>query len=125
MSDEYDQGTSRNDDTLLLIKKGAALHQAGHLDEAAKIYTEILRRSPHDFDANHLLGVVALQQGRFDVAQRLINLAFAIGNLGVSYLRNGQLEPSLQWFDLAVSLQPDSPGALTNAAEVRYRMGRH
>ncbi len=66
-------------------------------------------------------------------AQCLINLALAIrpndtaamGNLGVSYLRDGQLEPSLQWFDLAASLQPDSPVALANAAEVRYRMGRH
>jgi protein O-GlcNAc transferase len=137
MSDAHDQdqyqGRSRNDDTVLLVKKGAALHQAGHLDEAAKIYTEILGRSPHDFDANHLLGVIALQQGRLDVAQRLINLALAIrpndtpaiGNLGVSYLRDGQLEPALQWFDLAVNLQSESPVALTNAAEVRYRMGRH
>ena len=80
-----------------------------------------------------MLGVIALQQGRLDVAQRLINLALAIrpndtaamGNLGVSYLRDGQLGPSLQWFDLAASLQPDSPVALANAAEVRYRMGRH
>jgi protein O-GlcNAc transferase len=133
MSDEHDPGTRRNDDILPLIQKGAALHQAGHLDAAAKIYTEILGRAPHDFDANHLLGVIGLQQGRLDVAQRLIGLALAIrpndtsaiSNLGVSYLRDGQLEPSLQWFDLAVTLQPDSPTALTNAAEVRYRMGRH
>jgi protein O-GlcNAc transferase len=132
MSDEHDQGAVRNDDTLPLIAKGAALHQAGRLDEAARIYAEILSRSPHDFDAHHLLGVVALQQGRFDVAQRLINVALsirpndaaAIGNLGISYLRDGQLEPALNWFELGVSLQPDSPVALTNAAEVQYRMGR-
>ena len=63
------------------------------LEAAAKVYREILARSPHDFDATHLLGVVALQQGKFDVAQRLINVALtirphdvaAIGNLGVSY----------------------------------------
>ena len=133
MSDEQNRKAIRNDDMLPLIAKGAALHQAGHLDEAAEIYTEILRCSPHDFDANHLLGVVALQQGRFDVAQRLINLALAIqpneasaiGNLGISYLRDGQLEPALQWFDIALTLRPDSPVALTNAAEVRYHMGRH
>jgi protein O-GlcNAc transferase len=133
MSDELRQGDSRNDGGVPLIAQGVALHQAGRLDEAAKIYTEILVRTPRDFDATHLLGVVALQQGRFDAAQRMINAALAIrpnevsavGNLGISYLRDGQLEAALQWFDISVKLQPDLPVALTNAAEVRYHMGRH
>jgi Flp pilus assembly protein TadD len=72
------------------------------------------------------------QQGRFVVTQRLINAALvlrpndvsAVGNLGVSYLRDGQLEAALQWFDIAVKLQPDLPVALANAADLRYHMGR-
>jgi protein O-GlcNAc transferase len=123
----------RNDDTSSWIARGAALHQAGELEEAAKVYREILARSPHDFDATHLLGVVALQQGKFDVAQRLINVALAIrphdvvaiGNLGVSYLRAGQLGPALQWFEIAIQLQPDSVTALLNAAEVMHHLGRY
>lgn len=123
----------RNDDTVSLIARGAALHQAGELDEAAKVYREILARAPHDFDATHLLGVVALQQGKFDVAQRLINVAVAIqphdvtaiSNLGVSYLRAGQLGPALQWFEIAIQLQPDSAAALANAAEAMHHLGRY
>ena len=130
MSDELRQGSLPDDDSL--IAKAAALHQEGHLDEAEKIYREILARSPQDFHATHLLGVIALQQGRFEVAQRLINAALvlrpndvsAVGNLGVSYLRDGQLEAALEWFDIAVKLQPDLPVALANAAELRYHMGR-
>jgi predicted O-linked N-acetylglucosamine transferase (SPINDLY family) len=133
MSQAPVDGSVRNDDTLPLIAKGAVLHQAGHLDEAATIYREILSRSPQDFDATHLLGVVALQQGRFDTAQRLINTALlirpndaaAVGNLGISYLRDGQLESALRWFEIAVQLRPDSAIALTNTAEVLYHLGRY
>jgi protein O-GlcNAc transferase len=124
---------ARNDDTQISIAKGAGLQREGRLDEAAKIYQEVLARSPQDFDATHLLGLVALQQGKFDVAQRLIKGALticpsdvaAVSNLGVSYLRDGQLEPALEWFEIATRLQPDSETALTNLGGVLHQMGRH
>jgi protein O-GlcNAc transferase len=130
MSGAHDQAVLRDKD---LIAKAAALHQAGELDAAAEIYREVLALSPQNFDATHLLGVVALQQGKYAVAQRLINAALvmrpndaaAMVNLGISYLRDGQLEPARQWFEIAVKCQPDSPIALTNAAEVLYHMGRY
>jgi predicted O-linked N-acetylglucosamine transferase (SPINDLY family) len=132
MSNELNRN-ARNDDTQISIAKGVGLQQEGRLDEAAKIYQEVLARSPQDFDAMHLLGLVALQQGRLDVAQRLIKTALtirpnevaAVGNLGISYLRDGQLEPALQWFEIATKLQPDSAIALTNLGQVLYDMGRH
>ncbi len=63
MSNEPAQASVlRNDDILPLIAEAAKLHQAGKLDEAAEIYREVLARAPHDFDAYHLLGVIALQQ---------------------------------------------------------------
>jgi protein O-GlcNAc transferase len=116
-----------------LLENGISLHREGSLDEAAKIYLEILAKSPRDFDATHLLGVIALQQGRFDSAQRLIKAALdanpqdvaAIGNLGTSYMRDGQLEPAYQWFDIALKLQPDSLIALTNAGTALHNMGRN
>lgn len=110
-----------------------ALHKAGHLDQAADAYLEILSRIPKDFDATHLLGVVALQQGKYDVAQRLIRAALeanpqdvvALGNLGTSYMRDGQLEVALQWFDIALKLRPDAPVALVNAGTALHHMGRY
>jgi protein O-GlcNAc transferase len=122
-----------SNDTLPLVARGAALHQEGRIEEAAKIYEEVLATSPHDFDATHLLGVVALQQGKYDAAQRLINAALvlrpndaaAVGNLGISYLRGGQFEPAMQWFEIAVKLQPDSSIALTNVSEALYHLGRY
>ena len=116
-----------------LIARAAALHQTGDLTGAATIYREVLDRSPQNFDATHMLGVIALQEGKFDVAQRMINAALAMRpndaaamvNLGTSYLRDGQLEPALQWFEIAVTLRPDSSAAIENVAQTLYQLGRH
>jgi protein O-GlcNAc transferase len=116
-----------------LLPEAVALHTSGRLEEAAKLYAEILSQLPQDFDATHLLGVVALQRGQYDTAQRLINAALAVnphdvaavGNLGTSYMRDGQLEAALQWFEIALKMQPDSVNALVNAATALHNMGRY
>src|SRR5882757_1096113 len=97
-----------------LLPRAVAVHRGGDLDEAAKLYREILSESPQDFDATHLLGVVALQRGQFDSAQHLIRAALAMkpcdtsamANLGTSYMHGGQLESALQWFESARQLEP-------------------
>ena len=116
-----------------LLARAVALHRDGKLDQAAKLYREIVSELPQDFDATHLLGVVALQQGQFDVAQRLIHAALginphdtsAMANLGTSYMHVGQLESALLWFELAQKLEPDSAIANTNVGTVLHNMGRH
>ena len=105
-----------------LMPRAVASHREGKLDEAARLYREILCELPRDFDATHLLGVVALQQGQIDAARRLFHTALGINphdasamtNLGTSYLRDGQPELALQWFELALRSQPDSSVAMTN-----------
>ena len=114
------------------MARAVDLHRAGQLDAAAAIYEEILEQSPRDFDANHMLGVVALQQGELETAQELLNLAVSIrprdanamGNLGVSYLRNRQLEQAQQWFEKALKITPNAPPALTNMGSVLLESGR-
>jgi predicted O-linked N-acetylglucosamine transferase (SPINDLY family) len=116
-----------------LMAEAVSLHTGGRLDEAADAYRTILKELPQDFDATHLLGVVALQQGRFDIAQRLISAALAIsphdaaamGNLGTSYMRDGQLEAALQWFDIALKVKPDSSVALANVGTALHNLGRY
>jgi predicted O-linked N-acetylglucosamine transferase (SPINDLY family) len=115
------------------MAQAVALHQAGQLDAAAGIYREILARSPRDFDANHLLGVVALQQRRFESAQSSINLALtirpgdapAMGNLGVSYLQDGKPDEARHWFEKALEITPNSPPALANLASVLHDLGQY
>ena len=48
------------------FRSGLAHHQAGEFERAEVCYHDVLRRDPRHSDALHLLGVIALQQGRHD-----------------------------------------------------------
>ncbi len=63
-----------------LLERGSALCQQGKLVEAEKIYEEILRRRPRDFDAPHLLRIIALRVEKWK--NRLGNDGFKIGIAG-------------------------------------------
>ena len=127
------QAGARNDAGQGSMARAVDLHRAGQLDAAASIYREILERSPRDFDANHMLGVIALQQGQFETARGLLDLAVSIrprdaaamGNLGISYLREGHLEQARQWFEKALEITPSAPIALTNLGTVLLESGRY
>ena len=53
-------------------------HQSGRLEEAEVLCRQILAQRPNHADAPHLLGVVAHQAGRSDLAVQLIREAIAL-----------------------------------------------
>ena len=55
-----------------------ALHQAGRLTDAEKIYGQILAAEPTHFDSLHLLGVIFMQRGDAEAAVRQINAALKV-----------------------------------------------
>jgi tetratricopeptide (TPR) repeat protein len=58
-----------------LFGQGLALHQAGRLADAERIYNQILATRPDHFDSLHLLGVIFYQRGDHAEAVRRIDLA--------------------------------------------------
>ena len=48
------------------FRQGLARHQQGQLVEAERHYNAALKGQPDNFDALHMLGVIALQKGRFE-----------------------------------------------------------
>jgi MoaA/NifB/PqqE/SkfB family radical SAM enzyme len=64
------------------------LHQAGQLDAASDVYRKILAIAPANADANHLLGVAALQKGNLKEARFLIDRACAIQPMSAEFHRN-------------------------------------
>ena len=54
------------------LDEALALHRQGRLDEADRIYGDILARDPEHFDALHLSGVLRHQQGKSAEALRLV-----------------------------------------------------
>jgi len=128
-------GDSATPDTGIhpLLPQAAALHQAGRLDEAARLYESILLEFPRYFDAVHLLGVIALQQGRLDDAQRRIAAALEINpdnqgaliNLMAAYLRAGKFELAAEIGERAAKIVPASVDALINYGTALHQMGRY
>ncbi len=97
-------------------------HQAGNLGEAEQIYRQILQAEPSHSDALHLLGVIAYQVGRHELAVEHIRLALrqranfaeAQCNLGAALQALGKLEDAVACFRRAVQLKPDYAEAHNN-----------
>jgi len=107
-------------------------HQAGRLPQAEALYREILARDPSSVDALHLLGVIAHQVGRHDVALDLIGRAAILApnnpaihsNLGEAYRHLHRFDEAIASFRRALTLRPEYPDALNNLGSVLVAQGR-
>jgi SAM-dependent methyltransferase/tetratricopeptide (TPR) repeat protein len=61
-----------------LLAKGQRHHHAGQFAEAENYYRQLLAIDPNHFDGLHLLGVIAQQVGRSDLAASFIGKAIAL-----------------------------------------------
>ena len=106
-------------------------HQAGRLNEAERLYQQILQADPHHADALHFLGVLAHQIGRHDMAVDLIGRAIAQNgrvpafhnNLGNALKAQGKLQEAAASYSEALSHKPDHVGALFNLGLVLQMQG--
>ncbi len=89
------------------LQEAIVHHRAGRLEQAGKLYRRVLVALPRSFDANHLLGVVALQQGRAVEATALLTKASELNprsavcamRLGLALMAEGkarEAEPHLR-----------------------------
>ena len=115
---------------IVTIQEALALgiqhHQAGRLAEAEPLYRQILAAQPNHADALHLLGLVAQQSDRRDIALELISRAIQIhgtapifhANLAVVFRSLGLLEDALRCCQRALELEPASAETRKNLALV-------
>ncbi len=107
-------------------------HQAGGLDEAERLYQQVLQTDPRHADALHFLGVLAHQNGRNDMAVDLIGRAIAQNsrvpafhnNLGNALKAQGKLQAAAASYAATLAQKPDHVGALFNLALVLQAQGR-
>ena len=57
------------------LQQGIESHKAGKLEEADRLYTAILKIQPEHPDANHNLGILAVQLGKLEAALPLFERA--------------------------------------------------
>lgn len=97
-------------------------HQAGRLQDAEKLYRQVLELDPEQPDGLHLLGVLASQVGRADIAVPLIERAVQhrptsaafVQNLGVALLGLGRNADAVACYHRACELAPSDPEAHYN-----------
>ncbi|HEY3731354.1 MAG TPA: tetratricopeptide repeat protein, partial [Steroidobacteraceae bacterium] len=107
-------------------------HQAGRLNEAEKLYWQVLRTDSHHADALHFLGVIAHQNQRHDVAIDLIGQAIGQNgkvpafhtNLGNALKGSGRLEDAAAAYRRALALKADHAPAHYNLGVVLDALGR-
>lgn len=105
-----------------LTEQAMRLHEEGRLAQAEALYRQILTAEPHHFDAQHLLGMLCLQQGRTEEALVLVIAALqarpndphALSTYGVVLHKLRRYEEAVAICDEALIAWPDFPDALVN-----------
>lgn len=106
-------------------------HAQGQLAEAEGIYRQILAADPDNAAASHLLGVIAQQVGRHDLAVALISKALAVAptadacnDLGNAQKDLGRFDEAVGAYDRALAIRPQFPEALYNRGIALQKLGR-
>src|ERR1043165_1530859 len=97
------------------LQTGLAHHQAGRFAEAELCYQRVLAVQPENADALHLIGNIAYQVGRHDVAIAMIGQAIRrngrnplyFSNLALALGSQGRFEEALTRLEQALALKPD------------------
>ena len=91
------------------------LHKNGSLQEAKKIYEEILEENPNDFNCLHHLGLIAKKNEEYLSAFELISKAISINpnsaaahyNLGNILQGLNRIKDAIVSYDKAIAIKPD------------------
>jgi len=114
------------------LAAGLKHQQAGRLAEAEACYQRVLAAQPDHADALHLLGVVAHQVGRHDLAVELIGQAIRrnrqnpiyFSNLGVVLKDQGRLDEAMTAYRQATGLKADYAEAHSNLGYALWDQGK-
>jgi predicted TPR repeat methyltransferase len=115
-----------------ILNRAINLHQLGDLRRAEDYYRQVLRIDPRQFDALHLLGVIARQRGDHGTAIALITQALQVNssqpnahlNLGAALQDAGRTLDALASYGEAIRLNPDYAMAFNNRGNALRKIGR-
>src|SRR5690349_18260541 len=118
--------------TTARLQEGMRLHQAGRLDQAEKIYREVLAQDQGHADAWHLLGMAEGQRGRLEAAAENIGRAVERRpqeplfryNHGYALKQLGRLEDAQAAYAAALHYKPDYVEAYINRGGVLAELQR-
>lgn len=110
-----------------LLDRAISLHQAGQLNEAESLYREVLGHAPHQPDALHLLGLVALAK---DIPAEAVSLIYRAiekhpdtpanfyASLGHALQAWEKPYEALEQYQLSLDKEPGQPDILNNMGNI-------
>jgi len=115
-----------------LLQAAIQQHQAGHLPQAEALYQQVLQQDPNHPDALHLLGAIARQTGKKEMAADFITKAIAArpmepvyyNSMGLVFRDQGKLDEATACYGKALSLKPDYSETYYNLGNVLQIQGR-
>lgn len=99
-----------------------SLHRAGNLNEARRLYCDVLAGDPNHVDSWHMMGMLLVQANQSAAGLECLVKAMSITpmdtelmvNLGAVYLSLNMLEEADQWLTKAVQRRPSNANAQNN-----------
>ncbi len=115
------------------IQKAVTLHQAGRLFEAKTAYETYLKKTPRDFDAWHLLGVLHNQIGQPIDAAECLGRALALrpddlqvcNDLGCALAMINRPADAIPYFERVVATSPQDISARRNLGTAMIAAGKN
>jgi protein O-GlcNAc transferase len=120
-----------DDFVIATFNQAMAAHRAGDLARAEQLYRLVLTNDPRQFDAMHMLGVIAGQRGDFRQGARILTDAVKIRPDSADGLINlGRMQAALEdyagaaeSYRKALALNPNHPLAHNNFGIILRRLG--
>ena len=107
-----------------LLEQGIFLHKKNSLDEAKKIYKDIIEIEKENFQAMHLLGVIFFQQKNYDQGIEFIEKSLQINNKNYSALNNlGNIFLELKKYPEAIEKYKKALNLNKNYTAAIYNLG--
>ena len=114
------------------IQSASEYYQAGDLQRAEHICSELLKVNPDNADALHLLGLIYYKTENYDLAIQHIEKAVkfnpadadAYYNLGNAHEAKGQLDEAITYYQKAIDLDPTFAEAHNNLGFALYSKGQ-
>src|SRR5258708_36734012 len=114
------------------FRRARRVHERGDLDQAERLYADILRRDPDHFDALQLLAMLNYQRGAPDATLALLRAALRVDrsradahtDLGLVLIAMARFEEALSSYEAALAAAPHDPDALNGPGAPQLRLDR-
>lgn len=104
-----------------MLGRAMSLHQSGQMQQAQRLYEQVLRSQPGHADALHLLGVLSAQTHDYVRSIELIGKAIELkpdptfySNRGIAFKELNRIDDAVDAYDKAIEMDPHYAEAYSN-----------